>query len=169
MTPSRRTFLKQLGSGVFVLGSGSFSLPRLFAESTPSLALPRSSPEAQGVSSSAILNFLDGLAQNKAHEIHSVMIARHGHVVAEGWWAPYGPTLKHTMYSLSKSFTSTAIGFAVSEGKLTVEDPVISFFPKDLPAQVSDNLKALRVKHLLTMSVGNEKEPTYDVVTHENW
>jgi CubicO group peptidase (beta-lactamase class C family) len=70
---------------------------------------------------------------------------------------------------MSKSFTSTAVGLAVTEKRLTVEDPVISFFPKEKPAEVSENLAALRVKHLLTMSVGNEKEPTHDVVETENW
>ena len=73
------------------------------------------------------------------------------------------------LYSLSKSFTSTAVGFAVAEGRLTVNDKVVSFFPKDLPEKVSDNLAALRVKDLLTMSVGDEKEPTRSMVLEENW
>jgi CubicO group peptidase (beta-lactamase class C family) len=170
MSPTRRTFLKQIGSSAALLGSGAFSFQHLFADPVAAaIKLPRSTPEAQGISSSAILDFLDGLAQNKAHEIQSVMIARHGQVIAEGWWAPYGPRLIHTLYSLSKSFTSTAIGFAVTEGKLTVNDPVTSFFQDDLPAEISDNLKALRVKHLLTMSVGHEKEHTFEIVKHENW
>jgi len=65
------------------------------------------------------------------------------------------------MYSMSKSFTSTAIGFAVAEGKLRVDERVVSFFPKELPNEVSENLAALRVNDLLTMSVGNAKEPTF--------
>jgi len=120
------------------------------------------------VASQAILAFLDGIAANR-HELHSFMLARHGKVVAEGWWAPYGRTLRHTMYSMSKSFTSTAVGFAVTEGKLTVEDKVTSFFPDDLPEKVSENLAALKVKHLLTMAVGSEKEPTGAMVKEENW
>jgi hypothetical protein len=73
------------------------------------------------------------------------------------------------MYSMSKSFTSTAVGLAVAEGKLNAEDRVISFFPEDLPDKISDHLAALRVKDLLTMSVGNEKEPTGVTVKEENW
>ena len=88
------------------------------------------------------------------------MVLRHGQVVAEGWWAPYAPQFKHTLYSLSKSFTSTAVGMAVAEGKLTVEDKVISFFKDDLPATISENLAAMRVKDLLTMTTGHDKEPT---------
>src|SRR5438128_580646 len=148
MIPNRRTFLKQLGFGAAGLGLVSL-LPRcLAAQQAADRNLPRNTPEAEGVSSAGILAFLDAIARNK-HELHSFMMVRHGRVVAEGWWSPYGPELKHTMYSMSKSFTSTAVGFAVAEGKLRVDDRVVSFFPKDLPEKVSDNLVALRVKDLL--------------------
>ena len=164
MIDSRRTFLKQisaisLGSG---LGSWSFAAPGAPA------SLPRSTPEAEGVSSSGIAAFIDAIAHSK-HELHSFMMLRHGKVISEGWWAPYGPQFKHTMYSMSKSFTSTAIGLLVAEGRLSVEDLVVRFFPQDVPEPVSDNLASLKVKHLLTMSVGNEKEPTQTVVKEEHW
>ncbi len=129
--------------------------------------LPRSTPEAEGVSSEGILNFIDAANKSK-HEFHSFMIIRHGKVVSEGWWNPYRADLKHTMYSCSKSFTATAIGFAVSEGKLTVNDKVISFFPNDLPATISPNLAELKIKDLLSMSVGHEKEPI-GIITTDNW
>ncbi|MBK9390983.1 MAG: serine hydrolase [Bacteroidetes bacterium] len=77
-------------------------------------SLPRSTPEAEGVSSEAILQFVEA-ANSEVNDIHSFMLLRHGKVIAEGWWKPYSPDLKHTMYSLSKSFTSTAVGFAVTE------------------------------------------------------
>lgn len=160
MISSRRRILGYLSLATL----GVLHLPA----SAESISLPRSTPEAQGVSSQAILDFIDTM-ETTQHEFHSFMMLRHGQVIAEGWAAPYAPDLKHTMYSMSKSFTSTAVGFAVSEGKLSVEDKVISFFPDDLPATVSDNLAALRVKDLLTMSVGNEKEPTQAVVNSENW
>lgn len=130
--------------------------------------LPRSTPEAEGVSSEGILKFLEA-AEKSQHEFHSFMLVRHGKVVSECWWPPYGPDLKHTLYSTSKSFTATAVGFAVTEKKLTVDDPVISFFPDDLPDTVSPNLRALKIKHLLSMSVGHEKDPTWSVNTKDNW
>ena len=120
------------------------------------------------MSASAIGAFLDEMAATK-HELHSFMMLRHGKVIAEGWWEPYASNLRHTMYSMSKSFTSTAVGFAVTEGKLNVDDKVLEFFPDDAPATVSENLAALRIRDLLTMSVGNEKEPTGVVVKSENW
>ena len=132
------------------------------------IVLPRSTPETEGVSSEGILNFIEAVAKSK-HELHSFMILRHGKVVSEGWWNPYRNDLKHTLYSCSKSFTASAIGFAVSEGKLTVNDKVISFFPADLPAQISPNLAELKVKDLLSMSVGHEKEPSTIVALSDNW
>jgi CubicO group peptidase (beta-lactamase class C family) len=166
MFPTRRIFLKQLGfaTGGWILASRAPS--RLWAAETS--GLPRSTPEAQGMDSAGILAFLEALAEMKI-ELHSLMVVRHGAVVAEGWWAPYGAALNHGLYSLSKSFTSTAIGLAVSEGRLTVEDRVTSFFPNDLPDTVSENLAALRVKDLLTMSVGQTTEPTGEMVKQENW
>ena len=131
--------------------------------------LPRSTPEAQGVSSKGIIDFLDAVKASK-HEFHSFMFLRHGKVIAEGWWGPYSPALKHTLYSLSKSFTSTAIGLAVSEKRLTVEDKVISFFPDQLPDTVSEFLSELRVKDLLSMSVGQAPDPTGSVGSKDtNW
>jgi predicted glycoside hydrolase/deacetylase ChbG (UPF0249 family) len=96
------------------------------------------------------------------------MILRHGKVVSEGWWSPYRADLTHTMYSCSKSFTATAIGFAVSEKLITVEDKVVTFFPDDLPSTISPNLAKLKIKDLLTMSVGHEKENSA-MSTKENW
>ena len=83
--------------------------------------LPRSTPEEEGVSSKAISNWIKSYSNGK-HELHSVMVLRHGKVIAEGWAKPYAADVKHTMYSVSKSWTSTAIGFLVDAGKLRVED-----------------------------------------------
>jgi len=121
-----------------------------------SLALPRSTPEAQGISSAAILDFVEAADQQSdtTHAIQSFVLVRHGHVVAEGWWSPYGPDIPHKLFSLSKSFTSTAVGLAIAEGKLSLDDPVLSFFPEDTPTNPSPYLKAMRVRDLLIMSSG---------------
>ena len=152
---NRRRFIKNTGLGV----AGLSFLPVIKAADlndmiTGPFVLPRSIPGKQGISSIVIQQFLDAVA-NSGQEFHSLMILRHGNVVAECYWAPYSAEHRQQLYSASKSFTSTAIGFAVSEGYLTVDDPVISFFPDMLPHNVSENLSNLRVKHLLTMSVGH--------------
>ncbi len=156
MSPlSRRVFIKQVGFGV--AGLSALSALPLHARDARTERLPRSTPEAQGIMSADIMKFLDAVAASKI-EFHSVMIVRHGFVVAEGWWSPYAENLRHKMYSVSKSFTSSAIGFAVAEGKLTVEDPVISFFSSEKPKDVSANLAAMKIKHLLTMTSGHAKD-----------
>src|SRR5674476_815660 len=77
--------------------------------------LPRATPESQGLPSAAVTGFLDAVAE--AHqELHSLMVVVRGAVVAEGWWAPYERERRHELFSLSKSFTSTAVGFAQAEG-----------------------------------------------------
>ncbi|HZR17222.1 MAG TPA: serine hydrolase [Verrucomicrobiae bacterium] len=119
--------------------------------------LPRSTPEAQGVSSQAICDFVE--AGNEINTLHSFMIVRHGHVIGEGWWKPEAADKPHVLHSLSKSFNSTAVGLAIAAGKLSLDDPVLKFFPEDAPPNPSDNLKAMRVRDLLTMTCGHDTEP----------
>lgn len=119
--------------------------------------LPRSTPEEQGVSSSAVLDFVTA-ANERIDTMNSFMLVRHGHVVAEGWWAPYNASSNHELYSLSKSFTSTAVGLAIAEGKFTLDDPVLKFFPDIAPTEPSANLKAMRVRDLLSMNTGQHSE-----------
>lgn len=139
----------------------------LFAQKSD--ALPVSTPEAEGVASAGIDSFLVATSHHK-NEFHSIMILRHGKVVAQGWWDPYRPAIKHMLYSLSKSFTSTAIGFAVTEKRLSLDDKVISFFPNSLPDTVSQFLKELTVKDLLSMSVGQSPDPTAVILTEsDDW
>ena len=120
--------------------------------------LPRTTPESQGVSSAGIIDFLNAVDTGSV-ELHSFMFIRHGKVIAEGWWSPYGSDYKHLLYSASKTFTATAIGLAVSENRLKITDKVISFFPYSLPDSISDYMRELTVQNLLTMSVGQDPEP----------
>jgi len=119
--------------------------------------LDRTSPEAQGIPSAAILAFLDA-ADEQIHDLHSIMLLRHAAVVAAGWWTPYGPSDPHMLFSLSKSFTSTAVGLAIEEGRLSLDDPVLGFFPDDAPLSVGEHLAAMRVRHLLSMSTGHAED-----------
>ncbi len=140
---------------------------------TSGYTFPRSTPEAEGIPSAAVLDFVRAVEQH-THPLDAVqgfMLVRHGKVAAEGWWEPYGPDYPHTFFSLSKSFTSTGIGLAVAEGLLTVEDPVLGFFPDDAPADPSENLKAMRVRHLLTMNTGHDEDTTRRVFhgSDDNW
>ena len=155
----------------FVVGFlmiGGIAGPSMAADD-PS-ALPRTSPERQGIASSAILGFVEA-ADERLDSLHSLMIVRHGQVVAEGWWTPYSRQSRHELYSLSKSFTSTAVGIAIAEGKMTVDDSVLAAFPDEAPAEPSANLKAMRVRDLLRMSAGHQVEPklSADVISSKSF
>ena len=130
------------------------------------MELQRVTPESVGVRSQGILSFLKAL-KSRGLEAHSLMILRHGKVCAEGWWRPYGPRVAHPIFSFSKSFTSTAIGFAEQEGLLKLEERVVDIFPDLLPETVSDNLREMNLYHLLTMTCGHDtEEPSWD---HPDW
>lgn len=120
-------------------------------------ALPRATPESVGVPSQALVELIQTL-DAKFNRMDSLMVLRDGKAIAECWRAPNSPDAPHAMYSLSKSFMSTAIGFAVQEGKLSVDQKVVDIFPDDLPAEPSENLKKMTLADLLSMSCGHETE-----------
>ena len=121
--------------------------------------LPRSAPAAAGVSSRAIMALLDRL---EAVECHSIMIVRRGHVVAEGWWAPYSADRPHLLYSLTKSFTSVAVGLAIADGLLALDDRVVDVLPDRVPADISDQARRITVHHLLSMTAGHRTDSLAD-------
>lgn len=96
-------------------------------------SLPRSTPAAQGVDANGIDAFVAALGRAPNIEPHGLMVLRHGHVVAERWWHPYGPGTPHLLYSLSKAFASTALGFAVAEAWSTWTPPCCRTSPSTTP------------------------------------
>jgi CubicO group peptidase (beta-lactamase class C family) len=106
---------------IVLLGNAAFAQDKSVS-GTPSRRAARSSPESQGISSGKIREFVEA-ANSNVNTMHSFMLVRHGHVVAEGWWSPESAEQPHILWSLSKSFTSTAVGLAVAEGKLTSTIP----------------------------------------------
>jgi len=129
-------------------------------------SLPRSTPEKESVSEKGISDYLNAVKQS-GQELHSLMVLRHGKVIAEHWFDEHTPHTPHVMFSVSKTFAATAIGFAVSENRLKVSDKVISFFPDQLPDKISTNLQKLEIKHLLTMSVGHDVEVVREMINKE--
>ena len=120
-------------------------------------SLPRSRPEPQGVDPRAVLATLEAIGA--IPDLHSLMVVRHGQVVAEGWAAPFAPDRRQTVYSLSKTFTATAVGFAVAEGLFSVDDPVVGLLRDEAPDEPDERLARMTVRHLLTMASGHDPEP----------
>jgi CubicO group peptidase (beta-lactamase class C family) len=100
-------------------------------------------------------------AADKSMDIHSVMIVRNGNVIYSHWQSAGAENVPHVLHSVSKTFTATAVGLAIADGKMALTDKVVDYFPDKLPAQVSDNLKAMTVRDLLTMSCGHDVEPSF--------
>ncbi|MGR3812421.1 serine hydrolase domain-containing protein [Jiulongibacter sp. NS-SX5] len=166
-TSSRRFFLKQAGIGTLGLAAiPLFTHCQNTPEEDIAFSFDTGSPESTGVSSQAVLDFVKA-ADASDLEWHSYAILRKGKLISDGYWSPFEKGLKHTLYSLSKSFTSSAIGFAVAEGLITVEDQLISIFPDDLPPEVSENLESMKIKHLLTMNTGHDTDTTGPMTSNQ--
>lgn len=122
--------------------------------------LKKSLPRVKDAKMAATIDKYIASANEKGLDIHSVMVVKNGNVVAEKWVSLGDPNVPHILNSASKTLTSTAVGFAVAEGKLKLDDKVVSFFPDKLPRDASDNLKNMTVRHLLTMTCGQSKANT---------
>ena len=122
-------------------------------------------PESQGVSSAAILKWIDACEKTfdagPDGALHGFVIVRHGKVIAEGSWKPFDTLNEtHMLYSHSKSFTSSAIGFLVDEGKVDLDERLVDILPEDVPAKPDPRLGEIRVRDLLTMNVGADGDHT---------
>lgn len=116
--------------------------------------LIRATPESQGISSRYIQNLLQELEKEKEVNLHNIMIARNGCIIAEGSFYPYQKQIWQAVYSLSKSVTGMAIGMLIEEGKLSLEDRVVDLLKPYTNSITYLKHKSLTVRHLLTMSSG---------------
>ena len=122
------------------------------------VSLPSSPPSSQGIDARGIEGFLDALERNPAIEPHSLMLLRHGSVVAAGWWTPFTPERRHLLYSLSKTFTVTALGFAVDEGLVDLDERVVDAFPEFAGEITTSRAREIRIRHLAAMASGHTQE-----------
>ena len=117
--------------------------------------LPRATQAEKSDVNLNLLKQYKSAAKERNLNINSIMVLRHGKVVYEEWFGRNKPKDLHVMYSVTKTWNMTAIGFAVDEGLISLDDKVISFFPDMLPEVVTEKLGAMKVRHLLTMTTGN--------------
>lgn len=117
--------------------------------------LPRATPQSRGTDPAILLGLIDDIERQDI-ELHSLLVWQDGALIAEAYWAPYAAHRPHMMHSVTKSFTSMAVGLAVADGLLCVDDAVLGFFP-NYAGPVDDNLRAMKVRHLLTMTSGHAR------------
>lgn len=112
--------------------------------------------EKEGIPSIWLVNMMKRWEEQLCH-VHGYMILRNGNLVGEAYQYPYTNTSRRMLHSVSKTVTAMAIGYAVDEGRISVQDKVMLFFPEYQSSQLSNHyLEELTVAHLLTMSVGQE-------------
>lgn len=97
----------------------------------------------------AIMNFLDDMA---GVNLHGFRLSLHGEILAEGYWAPFTPEEPHRMYSVSKSAVSLAIGILAGDGKLRLDDPIVSYFPEWVDERTHPMLREVTIRNMLMMS-----------------
>ena len=111
----------------------------------------RITPEEAGVSSERIAQYLSMLRRRHS-QMHSVLMMKGDKLFAEYYWAPFNKDFCHRMYSVTKSFTSVAIGLLEEEGKLSLDDKIIDHFPEKLDGEINEWLKKQTIRDMLTMT-----------------
>ena len=149
-----------------------FAFVFAFAVFVSSAEMELASPESQGVDSQGIIDFLDACEKTfdgvNEGRIHGFVIVRHGKVIAEGSRKPFDTLNEtHMLYSHSKSFTATAIGFLVDDGMLDLDERIADIFPEDVPADAAEGIREIRVRDLLTMNIGSDLN--HDAPKHPDW
>lgn len=109
---------------------------------------------SEDVNLDAVAAFMKKCKENKT-DVHSLKIIHNGEDKVRIAPAPYSFEYKQQIYSLSKSFTSTAIGFLSDDGVIDINDRVIDIFSDKCPQNVGENLSKMRLRHLLSMNTGH--------------
>lgn len=122
---------------------------------------------SQRVDPAGVLAFVDAVDADPSVELHGLMVLRHGHVVAEGWWAPHTAERTRLVYSLSKSFTSTALAFAVDEGLVDLDDTVLQHFPEYADEVTDLRSRSLTLRHLISMASGHDRDMWPEAVARD--
>ena len=138
----------------FAVLSGATAAMISCSGSPEGVSLPRA--ETPASVQEAVDSIIAADERMDAVRFESIMVLKHGKVIFEQWYNGASADKPHVMHSVSKTFTSTAIGMAIDEGLLSLDDRVVDFFPDKLPQDVSDNLNAMTVRDLLTMNCGHE-------------
>lgn len=125
-------------------------------------------PESQGIASGQIIRFLKRLEENEI-PLHSMILMRHGKIVAETYYRPYNRNELHRMFSVTKSMVSLAIGILCEEGKIDLVDRIVSYFPEKIPkGGVHPYIERITIRDMLRMTTAHAKT-TYKEMDTEDW
>lgn len=131
------------------------------------LTFEKAAPEAAGIPGSCIINLTKRLKKRQI-PMHSLLLMRHDKLIFEGYYAPCKADTLHRMFSISKSLTSIAIGLLAEEGRLSLDDPIIKYFPEKLPEQVHPWIASMTIKDMLMMR-SCHASTTYKIDMTTDW
>lgn len=120
----------------------------------------KASPESVGIESSRVRGFLESLARY-GYDTHSVIMARGDKIFLEAYYAPYNECSLNRMYSVSKSFVSIAVGAAIDDGILSLDDRLVDLFSEYSPDESDELLAAVTVRDLLSMRTSMASDPNW--------
>ncbi len=129
--------------------------------------LPRTAPAEAGVPAAAILRFLDRLEYYQVN-LHSLLLMRHGKLIAEGYYAPNSPSRLHRMFSVCKTLNALAVGLLAEEGRLSLDDRIADYFPDKVPADAHPWIREMTIRNLLMMRTCHAST-TYKYDIHKEW
>ncbi len=114
------------------------------------LTFTKAAPEETGVPSEGIIRMINRL-QKRRIPMHSLLLMRHDKLIFEGYYAPCRADSLHRMFSISKSITSIAIGLLVDEGRVSLDDPIVRYFPEKVPKNVHPWIAQMTIRDMLMM------------------
>ena len=124
-------------------------------------------PEETGIPTDCISHFVERL-KIRHIPMHSLLIMHHDKLIFEGYYDPCRADTLHRMFSISKSFTSIAIGLLVDEGKISMDDPIIKYFPEKLPPNVHPWIASMTIRNMLMMRTCHAST-TYKLNMASDW
>ena len=129
---------------------------------------PTATPEEMGITSESLIGFLKRL-EDIDIPMHSAIVMRHDKVIMETYYKPYERNTLHRMFSITKSFVSLGIGLLEEEGKLSLDDHIIQYFPEKLPVEgVHPYIEAMTIRDMLRMASAHDKT-TFKVMLIDDW
>lgn len=128
--------------------------------------MQNSTPESCGISSAAIYKFIKTLNDNSL-AMHDIIIARGESIVSEAYWKPFDRDFRHRQYSQTKSITALAVGFALQDGLLALDDPIEKYFPEYISDKTDYHLRTQTIRNMLMMATAFSPEGWFGARTDD--
>ena len=131
------------------------------------LTIERALPEQTGISSDCVIRLIERL-EHKQIPMHSFLLMHRDKLICECYYSPVNADTLHRMFSITKSLTSIAIGLLADEGKLSLDDRIVDYFPEKVHDDVHPYIAAMTIRNMLMMRTCHEKT-TYKLDLESDW